>query len=163
MTTMSANEVKRIDLPIDYSLLNHRQAVLIGELLWFGESDFNAPCYNRQARIKELTVQLKGMSSVSPESTRIESELAGLNKGIYQDKLNGLYIDYGGLKRRIANGARWEDIYSEAPFFYARAWDIYRQFSGSNSRRDKGGGIINGISKLAPAVATILRSANKWS
>ena len=47
-----------------------------------------------------------------------------------------MYTDYSGLKRRIANGAQWEDIYPEAPLFYARTWDFYQQFVGANRRKE---------------------------
>ena len=162
MTTMSADDVKRIALPIDYSLLDGKQTEGIEILLRGGGLQLNAACNNRSALIEALTSELSSMPPDSPERSKVANCIEDYRKAIIQDKIDGIHFDYRALKERIANGAKWEDIYPEAPFFYARAWDCYKEFVGSNSRRDKGG-IIDGISKLAPAVATILRSANKWS
>ena len=136
MTTMGASDVKRIELPFDYSLLTRQEGKAIRGALRLAEDDFNAACRNWQARIEELTIQLTSMPTFSAKRAEIERELTDINERINQAKKKGVYTDYSGLKRRIANGAQWDDIYPEAPLYYARTWDFYLQFVGSNRRKE---------------------------
>lgn len=164
MGTMSSSDIRRIDLPIDYSLLNGQQTKAIHGALRLAEDDFNAPCRNWEARIEELTTQLRSMRRFSPQRAGIEDEIADIEKQIDQAKKKGMYIDYSGLKRRIASGVQWEDIYPEAPLYYARTWDFYREFVGANSRnrRIDIGGWIGNISKLALMIYSISHLVEKF-
>ena len=152
MTTMGASDVKRIELPFDYSLLTRQEGKAIRGALRLAEDDFNAACRNWQARIEELTIQLTSMPTFSAKRAEIERELTDINERTNQAKKEGVYTDYSGLKRRIANGAQWEDIYPEAPLFYARTWDFYLQFVGSNRRK---GSSIDNVFKLVATISLV--------
>lgn len=132
------NAIVRIDIDIDYSSLNDDEVELLDKLIELGDSQLNAPCNNRLARIAELN---REMRSLSPDEIdrklEITNEIREMQTDISEDKRRGYFQDYGILKRRIAHGATASEVYSMMPYFYAVAYNRHRQFSKRNKDDDK--------------------------
>ena len=79
---------------------------------------------------------------------------------IANDKREGVYEDYGVLKRRIAKGANASEVYSMMPHFYAEAYNFNLWFSA----RSKGADSNNSISFIeeAPRWLTFLKSLSDF-
>ena len=133
MTDTVENAVLRIDIGVDYALLNDDEIDIINDLIDLADLQFNAPFNNRLARISELN---RALSKLAPDETtrksEIEREISELRIAIATAKRNGTHHDYGILKRRVASGAGIDEVYPMLPPLYAEAYNLYRQFSARN-------------------------------
>ena len=151
MTDLPENAVFRIDIGIDYSLLNDDEIGIINDLVDLADLQLNAPVNNRLARVAELTRALTRLGhDHTARRDEIEQEIRELHDAMANDKRNGRYCDYGILKRRVAQGAAIYEVYPMLPPLYAEAYNLYRRFSARNQNGDR------------HDYTTLLEEAPKW-
>ena len=161
MSDILENAVVRIDIGIDYSALNDDEVEFLNKIIALGNLQLNLPGNNRLARITELKLEMK---TLGPDETdrkgEITKEIREMRIEINNDKREGVYEDYGILKRRIAEGAKASEVYSMMPHFYAEAYNLNLQFSARNRGNDDRN--TTSFIEEAPKWLTFLRSLSDF-
>ena len=139
MIDIPENHIFRIDIGIDYSMYKKNEIEVVEGLIELGDWQLNAICNNREARIKELKLELHSAEHISVNRrTEIEEEIGELRRQIEEARREGVHRDYGFLKSLIFSGATADDVYPMMPDFYAQAYDLNRQIIVRRDNRDSG-------------------------
>ena len=136
--TMSLPEshINRIDLGIDWSKCTRKDIKFLEIGTRLGGFQLNAQCNNRFARITELEWKLAATDDPII-SGAIEDVILEMRRQIEVDKRQGVFQDYGHLKRRVAEGASAEEVYPMMPYFYAMAYDRVRRINARPLKQKK--------------------------
>ena len=128
MMSLPESHINRIDLGIDWSKCTRKEIEFLELGIDLADFQFNAVCNNRLAYIAELELEL----TTTDDPTRcaeIEDEIRQTQMEIESSKRQGVFQDYGYLKRRIAEGASADEVYPLMPHFYAVMYDHVRRIN----------------------------------
>ncbi|MCY4578271.1 MAG: hypothetical protein OXD31_04415 [Chloroflexi bacterium] len=134
--SLPESHVNRIDLGIDWSKCTRKEIDFLELGSDLGDFQLNAQCNNRLARITELKWELAATEDPI-RSDAIEDEIQAMLLQIEVAKQQGLFQDYGYLKRRIAEGASADEVYPMMPSAYAMVCDRVRRINARPVKHKK--------------------------
>ena len=136
--TMSLPEshINRIDLGIDWAKCTGKDIEFLNLVTKAGDTQLNAQCNNRLARVTELEWELAATDDPIL-SEAIKDVIQAMRLQIEVDRRRGVFQDYGYLKRRIAEGASADELYPIMPSAYAMACDRVRRINARTVKHQK--------------------------
>ena len=130
------NYIKRIRIPVDRSKCTRKEIEFLELCIDAGNIQLNAQCTNRIARVTELEWELAATDD-PVLSGAIEDEIRVMRFQIEVEKRQGVFQDYGYLKRRIAEGASAEEVYPLMPDAHALAYNRACYINARPVRQEK--------------------------
>ena len=118
-------------------------------------SSSTAQCTNRLARITELEWELAATDDPI-HSGVIEDVIRVMRFQIEVEKRQGVFQDYGYLKRRIAEGASVEEVYPLMPDPYALAHNRACYINARPVKQKKTLLILPGLTTLLSVLANMI-------
>ena len=155
MMNLPKNYINRIDLGIDWSKCTRKEIEFLELAVDLGDFQLNAQCNNRLARITELERELSAIDDPI-RGDEIKDEIQLLQFLVKDGKRKGLFQDYGQLKRRIAEGASADDVYSMMPQYYAMAYNHVRRINARPVKQEKSFLALIGGTTLIGVLANLI-------
>ena len=136
MMSLPESHINRIDLGIDWSKCTRQDTEFLELGRKLGDFQLNAQCNNRLAYIAELEGELTTTDDPF-RCAEIEVEIRQTRMEIEVAKGQGVFQDYGHLKRRIAEGASADEVYALMPSAYAMTYDRVRRINARPVKQKK--------------------------
>ena len=136
MMSLPESHVNRIDLGIDWSKCTRKEIEFLELAVDLANFQLNAVCNNRLAYIAELEGELTTTDDPI-RCAEIEDEIRQTHLEIESSKREGVFQDYGLLKRRIAEGESADAVYTMMPHFYAMAYDHVLRINARPVKQEK--------------------------
>ena len=134
--SLPESHINRIDLGIDWSKCTRKEIEFLELAVDMADFQLNALCNNRLAYIAELEEKLSATDDPI-QCTEIKDEIRQTLQEIESSKRQGVFQDYGYLKRRIAEGESADAVYPMMPHFYAMAYDHVRRINARPAKHKK--------------------------